>query len=145
MKRLIWGLLILFGCSFKAMSQDNICVFENYQRVELCLIETFSQQWYDDLVDSDINDSHRFFFEVFVDGQGKIVGFGKVQLFGGITPHEFASFQKHFQTNFHLCISPPEDMSRAEFARFHNNRIPLRFFYYPAKMSIFLAQIRKRE
>jgi hypothetical protein len=138
--------LLAFTCFAQpTKAQDNICVFENYKRIELCLIETFSQEWYEDLVNSDHNDANRFYFELFLNKKGQVVGFGKYQLFAGISQHEFLQFRENIKKNYTFCISPHEDLSLDEYAAQFKDRIPHTFFYYPAKMSIFLNQLRLKE
>lgn len=121
---------------------DRDCIIENYQKIELCLIETFSKEWYDDLCEQDKANNHRFYFHVITNSQGKILSIEKDKLFKGMTEYEFEQFALSFKRNYDVCIFPPRGSTLQEFKAKHGNRLPFSFLYFPHKIRTFLENWR---
>ena len=118
------------------------CIIENYQKIELCLIETFSQEWYDDLCSQDKTDNHRFYFHIITDKEGNIISVEKDRLFKGMTEYEFKQFAISLKKNFTICIFPPRGMNMKDFRAKYGNRLPFSFLYFPYKTRAFLEDWR---
>lgn len=121
---------------------DKNCVIENYQKIELCLIETFSKEWYDDLCEQDKEGKHRFYFHIITNAQGKILSIEKDKLFKGMSQYEFEQFAISFKRNYDVCVFPPRGTSLAEFKAKYGNRLPFSFLYFPNKTRVFLENWR---
>ncbi|WP_338767138.1 hypothetical protein WAF17_05215 [Bernardetia sp. ABR2-2B] len=122
--------------------KDRDCIVENYQKIELCLIETFSKEWYDDLCEQDKASNHRFYFHIITNSQGKILSIEKDKLFKGMTEYEFEQFALSFKRNYDVCIFPPRGSTLQEFRAKHGNRLPFSFLYFPNKTRTFLENWR---
>ena len=120
------------------MLEDRNCIIENYQKIELCLIETFSKEWYDDLCEQDKANNHRFYFHIIANSQGKILSIQKDRLFKGMREFEFDQVAISFKRNYDVCILPPSGRTLQELKEKHRNRLPLTFLYFPNKTRTFL-------
>ncbi len=122
--------------------ENKNCIIENYQKIELCLIETFSKEWYDDLCEQDKASNHRFYFHIVTNSQGKILNIEKDKLFKGMTQYEFEQFALNFKRNYDVCIFPPRGSNLQEFKAKYGNRLPFSFLYFPSKTRTFLEEWR---
>ncbi len=122
--------------------KDRDCIVENYQKIELCLIETFSKEWYDDLCEQDKASNHRFYFHIITNSQGKILSIEKDKLFKGMTQYEFEQFALSFKRNYDVCVFPPRGSTLQEFKAKYGNRLPFSFLYFPSKTRTFLEEWR---
>lgn len=122
--------------------KDRDCIVENYQKIELCLIETFSKEWYDDLCEQDKASNHRFYFHIITNSQGKILSIEKDKLFKGMSEYEFEQFALSFKRNYDVCVFPPRGSTLAEFKAKYGNRLPFSFLYFPSKTRTFLETWR---
>lgn len=122
--------------------KDRDCIVENYQKIELCLIETFSKEWYDDLCEQDKANNHRFYFHIIANSQGKILSIEKDKLFKGMTQYEFEQFALSFKRNYDVCVFAPRGSTIQEFRAKHGNRLPFTFLYFPNKTRTFLEEWR---
>ena len=122
--------------------EDKNCIVENYQKIELCLIETFSKEWYDDLCQQDKANNHRFYFRIIANSQGKILSVEKDKLFKGMTEYEFEQFAYSFKKNYDVCVFAPHGITLQEFKAKHGDRLPFTFLYFPNKTRTFLEEWR---
>jgi len=123
-------------------SKDKDCIIENYQKIELCLIETFSKEWYNDLCEQDKANNHRFYFHIITNSQGKILSIEKDKLFKGMSQYEFEQFALSFKRNYDVCVFAPRGTTLQEFKAKYGDRLPFSFLYFPNKTRTFLETWR---